>query len=299
MSGLRHIQQEMASVVMQPLTRSETTRKRTREGALTQRKADSIIKPNDRLTSFERLEIYNRQYWFRLCSSFEEDFPGLQAIAGRKAFERLMIAYLTECPSTSFSLRNLGSHLESWLSDHRNLIEPRVDLALDMVRLEWAHIEAFDSASDPSPAAEELAAVDGASKFRLQPYLKLLQLHYPVDDLVIDLRDHAGSTDTASNSAAVSRRSRIVRRVADLVPEEIWIAVHRHENSVFYKRLHQEDFLMLQAIASGAALEEAIESGFAASAVPEDDRPAFLQEAFQGWAALGWFTQAGLYTEQR
>ena len=25
-----------------------------------------IIKPNDRLTSFERLEIYNRQYWIRI-----------------------------------------------------------------------------------------------------------------------------------------------------------------------------------------------------------------------------------------
>ncbi len=28
--------------------------------------ASQIIKPNDRLTSFERLEIYNRQYWFRV-----------------------------------------------------------------------------------------------------------------------------------------------------------------------------------------------------------------------------------------
>ena len=28
--------------------------------------ASEFIKPNDRLSSFERLEIYNRQYWFRL-----------------------------------------------------------------------------------------------------------------------------------------------------------------------------------------------------------------------------------------
>jgi hypothetical protein len=33
-----------------------------------------LIKPNDSLSSLERLEIYNRQYWFRLYSSFEDDF---------------------------------------------------------------------------------------------------------------------------------------------------------------------------------------------------------------------------------
>src|SRR6202012_5144244 len=99
-----------------------------------------FIKPNDRLSSFERLEIYNRQYWFRIYSSFEEDFPGLKAITGGKKFDRLMRDYLTECPSQSFSLRNLGSRLEAWLTEHPDYIEPRRDLAMDMIRLEWAHI---------------------------------------------------------------------------------------------------------------------------------------------------------------
>ena len=45
--------------------------------------ASELIKPNDRLTSFERLEIYNRQYWFRILSGFAEDFPGLRAVSGQ------------------------------------------------------------------------------------------------------------------------------------------------------------------------------------------------------------------------
>jgi hypothetical protein len=98
----------MAAAVMHPLTRGETMPHRRRDGSSNVSEADAIIRPNDRLTSFERLEIYNRQYWFRLYSSFEEDFPGLQAVLGRAKFDALMRAYLTDCPSESFSLRNLG-----------------------------------------------------------------------------------------------------------------------------------------------------------------------------------------------
>ena len=86
------LQRRMASAVMQPLTRNETMRLRRNDGTEMQREAQAFIKPNDRLTSFERLEIYNRQYWFRLYSSFEEDFPGLEAVLGRKSFEKLMRA---------------------------------------------------------------------------------------------------------------------------------------------------------------------------------------------------------------
>src|SRR5260370_40102479 len=77
--------------------------------------ASRFIKPNDRLTSFERLEIYNRQYWFRLLSSMIEDFPGLRAVLGDKRFEAMSKAYLVDCPSQWFTLRNLAARLEAWL----------------------------------------------------------------------------------------------------------------------------------------------------------------------------------------
>ena len=291
MSELRGIQQRMAAAVMQPLTRNESMRRRNATGALMENEAAAFVKPNDRLTSFERLEIYNRQYWFRLCSSFEEDFPGLQAIVGRRRFEKLMIEYLTDRPSASFSLRNLGSSLEQWLLTHPDSTAPRTALALDMARIEWAHIEAFDEASEPPLTSEDLAHVDGATQFALQAHVRLLRLSFPVDDLLIQVRNETGSSDTASNNAAVSRRSKIVRHARDLTPEEIYLAVHRRENSVYYKRLHREDFRMLQSIESGNTLEQAIEAGFADSAMSADEQVQFLRQAFQLWALLGWFAK--------
>ncbi|MGC2604202.1 MAG: DUF2063 domain-containing protein, partial [Silvibacterium sp.] len=82
MSELLELQRRMAAAILHPLTRSETMPRRRRDGVSNEREANALIAPNDRLNSFERLEIYNRQYWFRLYSSFEEDFPGLKAIIG-------------------------------------------------------------------------------------------------------------------------------------------------------------------------------------------------------------------------
>src|SRR4051812_34142376 len=70
--------------------------------------AESFIKPNDRLTSLERLEIYNRQYWFRLLDILYDDYPGLRAILGVARFHEMCRAYLEQYPSRSFTLRNLG-----------------------------------------------------------------------------------------------------------------------------------------------------------------------------------------------
>src|SRR6202035_3046058 len=97
---LVQLQRRMAHAVMQPLTSADRISAKTDA---------SFIKPNDRLSSAERLEIYSRSYWFRVLDSFHDDFPGLRAVLGERAFYRLSRAYLVECPSRSFTLRNLGS----------------------------------------------------------------------------------------------------------------------------------------------------------------------------------------------
>jgi hypothetical protein len=94
--------------------------------------AASFIAPNSRLTSFERLEIYNRQYWYRVLGALAEDFPALRALVGERRFEALSIAYLAEHPSRSFTLRNLGSKLPEWLAAH-----PEHTAAVTVLRSTW------------------------------------------------------------------------------------------------------------------------------------------------------------------
>jgi len=299
--SLAAIQRRMAAAVMAPLTTRWAMARRRPGGGSTAREAEAFIRPNDRLTAFERLEIYNRQYWFRILDCLADDFPGLESILGSARCSRMARAYLAECPSTSFTLRNLGSRLEAWLRDHPAWLEPRVPLALDMVRLEWAHIEAFDREERPALAAGQLPAVAASTRFALQPHLILLRLSHPVDDLLIAVRRNAERADTPGNGAVAARNARLVRRAAAAEPEPIFLAVHRHDHNVYYKRLDPEGFRILEALQAGAPLGDALEAGFASSQVPEAERAAYLRRSFHHWAALGWFTRpaAGPHPEIR
>src|SRR5260370_12162919 len=134
---LASLQRAVARAGMQPLTPSERMQRREPGGGRMSAYAARFIKPNDRLTSFERLEIYNRQYWLRLLSSMIEDFPGVRAVLGGQRFQSLCKAYLTECPSRSLTLRNLGARLETCLRQNPRWIRAKRVLALYIVRLEW------------------------------------------------------------------------------------------------------------------------------------------------------------------
>src|SRR5271169_4470310 len=209
---LDRIQRSMFEAVRQPLTASENMRQRTRDGRSLRNIADQIIKPNDRLTSFERLEIYNRQYWFRVLAALAEDFEGLRLIIGDRNFEKLSIAYVQDCPSQSFTLRNLGSRLEAWLRSHPEFVAGVEGIALDMVRLEWAEIEAFDEAAKPALTETELHGLGPDSKFELQSHVGLLDLSYPVDNLLIRVRSELEEADIVSNAVAERVRSSARRR---------------------------------------------------------------------------------------
>jgi hypothetical protein len=283
---LDYIQRKMFDAIRQPLTAVEGMRQRTRDGSSLCAIANEIIKPNERLTSFERLEIYNRQYWFRILAALSEDFPGLRAIVGERRFEKLAIAYLLDCPSQSFTMRNLGSRLEAWLREHPEHIAVSEHIALDMVRLEWAEMEAFDEAAKPRLTGFELADASSDSNFELQPYVRLLDLNYPVDDLLISVRRKEG-TDIVSN--AVTERSDVKARRRRLPkPERIFLAVHRSDNSVYFKRIEKEVYLILCALRDGKILSEAVDAVDWSGRSPEE-ASADLQQWFAYWAAQGWF----------
>ena len=296
-SDLQLLQQRMAAAVMRPLTRDEQMRKRDASCPSVADEASSFIRPNDRLTSFERLEIYNRQYWFRLFSSFEEDFSGLKSVVGSRKFEALMRAYLEAHPSRSFTLRNLGSTLVAWLKQNPQYTKPYTDSATAMAALEWAHIEAFDNESRTPLTAGEIVGLNANSHIALQPYLRLLAAPYAVDDALLAVRDSShDSGSQASNAVGIH----LVRRTRSRRPtrEQIYLAIHRHDDTVYYKRLSREDFLLLEALEGGDSLGEAIDTAFRESNAPESEHPVIIQSAFHHWMQMGWLCSPRASTEE-
>ncbi|SRR6266404_883673 len=284
---LLQLQQRMARAIMQPLTESDRLRVKLRDGWPMRIEANDLIKSNG-LTSVERLEIYSRSYWFRVLDSLYEDFPGLRAVLGRLAFHRLSRAYLADCPSRSFTLRNLGSRLEHWLLRNPEYAKDRHALALDMVRLEWAHIEAFDNAAEKVLGPEDLLVLGPRFRVALQPYLRLLALHYPVDDLRLRTNRMSKEHGAASNVVGKQRKHQDSRQARASTRENIFLAVHRLDFTVYYRRLASEEYLLLKALGEGQYIAEAILTAFKSSVVSMDEQRSLLEKWFAAWAELGW-----------
>ena len=278
----------MAEDVMRPLTSDFQMQPATNDGRSTQEVAESYIKPNNLLTSFDRLEIYNRQYWFRVIGAVAEDFPALNAVLGNRAFDRLILAYLRENPSTSFTLRNLGSKLPQWLDGRPEFSPRRQDLLLDVARLEWAYIEAFDGAEVAPLTGYDLSGLTAESRLFLQPHLQLLDLSYPVDELVLAVHRETAPGDIMSN--AVSERRHVKRTsLPKMRRSAVHLAVHRYENSVYYRRIDGEAFLLLSALQKGNPLGIALETAFRNSILSAEEQAMKIQEYFAHASELGWF----------
>ena len=285
--NLESLQRQMAAAVMQPLTPDEEMRAQAPDGRPMNAVAESFIAPNSRLTSFERLEIYNRQYWLRMFGSLAEDFPALREVVGGRAFESLSVAYLTAHPSRSFTLRNLGSKLPEWLAANPHYAGRRHRLALDVVRIEWASIEAYDNGERTPLTLDQIATLDAGSRLALQPHLQLIALHYPADDLVLKLHDHQ-MRETSEAGVNQDEGPDPSAKLPKMRLRSTWLAAHRVDLIVYYRRLQREEFQMLAAIRRSLPLSAAIDAGFAVSRLPDSRRAPRVREWFANWAELGW-----------
>jgi hypothetical protein len=285
--NLESLQREMASAVMQPLNAEEGMRSATADGRSMQSVAESFIAPNSRLTAFERLEIYNRQYWFRVLGALAEDFPALSAVVGSQAFERILVAYLSAHPSRSFTLRNLGSHLPEWLAANPSYSGRRHRLAADVARIEWAFVQAFDSAEHAPLTLDQIATLDADSRLALQPHVQLIALDYPADELVLSLHQREKRQASEAGVRQEDSGERPVK-IAGIRPRETWVAAHRVDLAVYYRRLQREEYLALTAIAQGKPLAEALSLSFEGSRISETRQAEFVQQWFATWAELGW-----------
>lgn len=139
--------------------------------------AGKLLKSGSNLSSAERLELYHRQYWFRLLDSIAEDFPQLRKMAGEETFWQLMEAYLESCPSDSYTLRHLGRRVADFTAEWERLSETERLWFSALARLEYAYMEIYEAAEWPAAAPDDLAtAVLG-----LQPHVRLLDLPAAAD----------------------------------------------------------------------------------------------------------------------
>jgi hypothetical protein len=273
-ADLRQLQRAMAAALMQPLTRQD--------GMLASTQVD-FITPNDRMSGFERLEIYARQYWFRLLDCLYDDYPALRVFLGERRFHKLCRDYLAQHPSTSWTLRNLGSALPAFITDLK---------ARDVARVEWAQTLAFDEALKKPLRIDDLLGADPFTlHLGLQPCVVLLQTDHAVDHFITAMKKVDVEVRGSASQAMSDAPTRVkVAKAPQLKRECVHLVVHRHDNQLYFKRLVPEAFVMLVALRDDLSLADAIELALA-QASQDTDWPAQIRDWFAEFSQLGWFTQ--------
>jgi hypothetical protein len=281
--ALLAFQRALKEAITRPLAPGDRMQRRGADGRPTAELAARFIKPNDRLTSLERLEIYNRMYWFRLLDCFYDDNPGLRAALGERRFLRLAEAYLAKNPSRSFTLRNLCDRLEKFIRAAPKWTAPRTALAADIARFEWAQTVAFDEAARPVVTAADFGSAPPARlRLGLQPYVVLLALNHPVDDYVIAVKRRDALRAEASNATTSARRAVSAKKVSRPRRERTHVAVHRVDGQLYYKRLEPAAWKILGALRDGAPLTRAVAAGGRRVKAEQ------VRDWFALWTELGW-----------
>ena len=278
----------MAEALFRPLSSRDRLQTRWSDGRATASVARQFVKPNSRLSSVERLEIYARSYWFRVLDCLFDDYPGLRAILGQRRFFKLATAFLAQCPSASFTLRNLGSRLPRFIQDQPALVSTdpaTVELAAEMARFEWAQVVAFDGPALPTLTQDDILDA-GPARLRvaLQPYLTLMECAYPVDHFSLAIKKTAlrGEASNAISSMPPVHKARRSPRPPLPRPSKTFVAVHRQQNMLYFKRLEPQAYAILTALRDGRTLS--------AACTGLGDAPASqVREWFRTWQSLGWF----------
>lgn len=272
-SNLLEVQRRLLSALREPIFGESRSRTELgpRTGAVSEAfvtTAEELIASSPTLAPVERLELYHRQYWYRLLDSIAEDFPALRLLVGDETFWNLMEAYLEAVPATSFTLRHLGRSLARFIAEQPDLL-PHPVYAHDMARLEYAVMEAFEAAEHVPIPPSKLAG----SCIALQPHVHLLELRTPADKIWRD----AGKGRPLGQLHPPSDRS------------ARFVAVFRRDFEIEVETMPWPAYSILSAVSKTASLAETMELVVRDERLAEEADPARVSEWFNTWVRRGWF----------
>lgn len=229
-----------------------------------------VVLPSETMTPSERVGVYHGMYLMRMEEALETDYPVIRYHLGDVAFSHLVEAYVGRYPSRSYTLNRLGDHLPQFFLDQPD--RAQASFLHDLARLELAMTQVFDEEESPVISAEELESLtpDAWENARLRPIsaFRLLEFKYSVIPHLIAYHENRPSPNP--------------RRRAS------WVALYRHDYSVLRLELNRAEHGLLEALAGGTPLGEAL--AVAAQSQKSSRQQAQIFKWFRTWIAEGLFT---------
>lgn len=295
----RDFQKIMFRAVTRQVTKDDFSNPKWDDGRDANALLGAFVKGDGFRTPLERVQTYNRMYWYRTLDSLWEDFPGVRAIVGKK-FTPLAEAYLEKHPSTSFTLRHLGHAFPAWLKKNSAKLPTKIAaMAAECASVEWALCQAFE--------LETLPAFDPASlgdpeklKLSLQPHLALFTLKYGIPDFLVALREPVNEHAEPGNAAATSGpESRAVKKPKAVLPKvgiTRAVVYRTPDNGIATLEIDGVQAGLLADLAAGTTLGAALGKLARKRRAPGPEQ---IGRWFASWNSRGWLVAGGAKRETR
>lgn len=196
------------------------------------------IKPHSRLTGEQQFAVYSDGYRIRLVNAIRSDYPILLNLLGEGAFDAFARAYIDQYPPTSYNLDSYPHKFAEFLS--KNFDD---NFAIDLAILEATIAEVFmlpDSEPLFPESVSEISAEDfGEMTLKLRTACRLLRFNHQVSDWLTLAR--AGNNPPLPPS------------------KPSCLLVVRHNNEVQRHNLSEQEFSLLQNLASGKNVSDALD----------------------------------------
>lgn len=204
----------------------------------------SAIRPRPPQSGLDRLSVYNEQYWFRLLTILQTDFPLLAAALGLWEFNQLATDYLGQYPSRRPFLDYVPDPMPAYMLAHPKYggLQWQQITAIDMAFLKAFSEPSLPALSPGALSAEEMGALENRS-LKFQPFVTLIEEDW-------DLMAKRASLDEDANESLPS--------ITFEETKGYWV-IYRQNDVVEWQSIHPLHFRLLKNLQAGFPLGEACE----------------------------------------
>lgn len=250
-TALLEMQEWFSNIITTRLEDDDTIAKKTISGNSIIEEAKLYVTPSHTLEPYERMEIYNKGYWYRLLDILIDAFPLVSRLFGAYDFnQKLAIPYLMKHPSQHWDLNFLGNRFVQYLEESYH--EKDRKLILFSAKVDWACQESFFVEAQPALDTHLLKPEEILSKqIKLQPHIQLFEFPYDL----------------------ISYREAFLKEEVDFwidhdfpklskqkAPSSYFFILFRSlQPLVEIKAIDEAEFFLLKSIQKGKTIEEALE----------------------------------------
>jgi hypothetical protein len=275
---LQRTQEWFGSIIERPIDRNSAINPQAPSGLSICEEAVDFIQPSPTLKPHQRIEIYNQQYWWRLLSILQENFPLLTRLFGYIEFnERIATPFICHYRPTHWSLAHLGTLLPEYLKSYYAGNDKR--LVVHAATLDNAYGQAFIAKQLPSINLKDAGNCIMNMKLCLQPHITLYQLPYNLFSFRDAVIQQKSGDHFMDNPFPMLEKG-----------DQFFILFRTLHNQLSWKQLSSAQYRILNRFASG-------NSAAAVCDWLETQNTEYVEEAlenlhlwFQEWIINGWLT---------